>query len=120
MRQGGYLITRGLLGSHTNMIIRGFITDIEEIIESSGGIIHGRSSTRRHDRETDEYWDEYTISAELSEINGKDVFEPIINKVSKKYKDKNIKIEVTPTKLSIRSPDIVVVVKVTGSRYVKN
>lgn len=120
MRQGGYLLTRGLLGSHTNMIIRGFITDIEEIIESAGGVIHGRSRKRKYDSEKEEYYDEYTISAELAAINGKDVFDPIINKVNKKFKDKNIKIEVTPTKLSIKSPDIVVNVKVVGSKYVKN
>ncbi len=121
MRQGGYLVTRGLTGNHSNMIVRGLIPFIEEVIESLGGRVLGSpSKKRKYDELIDDYYDEYTILAELSAINGKDLFNPIINKVNKKFKDKNLSIQVEATNLVIRSPDIKVNVKVVGSRYVKN
>ena len=116
MRQGGYLVTRGLTGSATNLIIRGLIPTIEEEIERAGGNVVRRGRRRKYDKEKDRYYEEYNIYVELLSVNGKDVFEPIINKVQHKINNKNISISVQPTKLSVKSPDIRINVKVVEKK----
>ena len=109
-RAGGFLATRGLGGNPTHVLVQGFIPVIEEEL-----LKRGRSYTKEYVRKYDEikkeYYDEYNIYVELSAINGKDLFKPIINKVKYKTKDKDINVSVTPKKLTIQSPDIKINVK---------
>lgn len=120
MRQGGFLVTRGLTGSATNMIIRGMIPLVEEVIEELGGRVLGRPKKRKIKGEHDEYIDEYTIVAKLDEVNGKDLLDPIINKVNKKFSDENITITANADKLIIKSPDIKIDVVLVRSKNVKD
>jgi len=116
MRQGGYLVTRGMTGSATNMIIRGLIPFIEEVAEEIGGKVLGRTKKRKYDKQKEKFYEEYDISVELVAVNGKDLFDPIINKVKQKIKDKNIKVSVQPTNLLIRSPEIKINVKIVEKK----
>jgi len=111
-RAGGFLLTRGLGGNVTHLLVRGFLPVIEEIIQEAGGKVLGRVKRKKYDRENDKFYEEYNIYVELTSVNGKDLFEPIINKVKHKISDKNISISVQPTKLSVKSPDIKINVKV--------
>ena len=56
----------------------------------------------------------------MSAINGKDLFDPIINKVKYRVKDHDINIVVNPKKLTIKSPDIKINVKMVEKNNVKN
>lgn len=116
MRGGGYLVTRGMTGSATYLIIRGLFPLIEKEIEEAGGVIVNRGRRRKYDKQKKHYYDEYDIYVELSAVNGKDLFEPIINKVKHKVKDKDISIDVKPTKLSVQSPDIRINVKIVEKK----
>ena len=124
MRQGGFLITRGLTGTHTNMIIRGMIPLIEEVIDNLANqgkvrIIDRKSRKKYEDIKKNEI-DEYIITVELLGINGKDLFEPIINKVTKTFvEDNNIIIEAEPTQLVIKQPNIEINVKIIDIKMIK-
>jgi hypothetical protein len=89
--------------------VRGFNPFIEAVAEViRGARIHGRRS-----KETfDELLEDLQISAALLSINGKELLSPIINKVTSTFKSEPApKIEVTPKKLSIKQPDIIVEVQ---------
>ena len=110
MKLGGVLLTRGMTGS-ASMMIKRAMTFIEDEIRKRGGRVVSRKSRKYYDSVQKRDIDEYTIVAELSQINGKDLFDPIINKVKAQIQDKDVSIIVTPTKLIIKSPDINIQVK---------
>ena len=110
MKLGGVLLTRGMTGS-ASMMIKRAMTFIEDEIRKRGGRVVSRKSRKYYDSVQKRDIDEYTIVAELSQINGKDLFDPIINKVKAQIQDKDVNIIVTPTKLIIKSPDINIQVK---------
>lgn len=111
-RPGGFLLTRGLGGPATQLVVRGFIPVIEEIIVRQGKS-YSKEKRRKYDPRTKEYYDEYNISVQLVAINGKELFNPIINNIKHIVKDDdNITIKVSPKKLTIKSPDISVNVKI--------
>lgn len=110
-RAGGFLATRGLGGSHTHLIVRGFLEVIQQEIAKRGRS-YNKEYIRKYDEVKKEYYDEYNIYVELSAINGKDLFDPIINKIKYKVKDNDVNIVATPKKLSIQSPDIKINVKI--------
>jgi len=116
MRQGGYLVTRGMTGSATNMIIRGLIPFIDELVEELGGNVLKRGRRRKYDESTKKHYDEYEIYVELAAVNGKDLFDPIINKVKKRIDNKSVDIVATATKLSVKSPDIKINVKIVEKK----
>ena len=120
MRQGGFLITRGMTGSATNMIIRGMIPLVEEVIKELGGRVLGRPKKSVYMDEYDNLIDEYTIVAKLEEVNGKDLIDPIFNKVKKKFGNETITISASADKLVIKSPDIKIDVVLVRSKNVKS
>tara|TARA_R110001606_G_scaffold138619_4_gene276913 strand:- start:4 stop:348 length:345 start_codon:yes stop_codon:yes gene_type:complete len=110
MKLGGVLLTRGMTGP-ASMMIKRAMTFIEDEVRRNGGTVVSRKSRKYYDSVQKRDIDEYTIVAELSQINGKDLFDPIINKVKAQIQDKDVNIIVTPTKLIIKSPDINIQVK---------
>ena len=113
-RPGGLLVTRGLGGVPTQVIVQGFlpflVEVVEEAIRTSGGKV-----VKRTKRAYDEI-DEYNISVQLVAINGKDLFEPIINNIRYSVKDTNISISASAKKLVIQSPDININVKIVENK----
>ena len=120
IRAGGFLLTRGLGGNPTHVLVQGFLPVIEEEIKKVGGKFVRREKQKKYDEENDRFYEEYNIYVELTAVNGKDLFEPIINKVKHKISDKNISISVQPKKLSVQSPDIKINVKVVEKNNVND
>lgn len=116
-RPGGLLVTRGLGGPTTQIIARGFLPIlVDEIVEVARG---ARVLGSRSKQKIEDLIDELKITAALIAINGKDLVKPIINTINRTYEDKPApKIEVTPTKLSVRQPDIKVSVKKVRNKNV--
>ena len=73
----GMLVTRGLTGSATNMIARGFIPTIRSIIK--GGTRFAKKVVRDIEQNL-------KISVMLISANGKEFSKPIISSVSKIFK----------------------------------
>ena len=115
----GFTVTRGLGGTVSSLIVRGFVEQIEDELLKRGRS-YKKDYIRRYDDETKRYYEEYNIYVELSAINWKDLFDPIINKVKYRVKDHDINIVVNPKKLTIKSPDIKINVKMVEKNNVKN
>lgn len=115
----GFTVTRGLGGGASGLIARGLVEQVEEVLIKRGRR-YKKEYTRRYDEETKRYYEEFNIYVELSAINGKDLFNPIINKVKYRIKDHDINIVVNPKKLTIKSPDIKINVKMVEKNNVKN
>ena len=113
-RPGGLLVTRGLGGGPTQVIVRGFLPFLVEIVEeairTSGGKVVKRSK-RVYDQ-----IEEYNISVQLVAINGKDLFEPIINNIRYTAKYSDISISASAKKLTIQSPNININVKIVENK----
>ena len=90
---GGFLVTRGLGGNPTHVLVQGFLPVIEQELLKRGRS-YKKTLTRKYDEKTKKYYDEYNIYVELSAINGKDLFEPIINKVKYRIKDEDVNVTV--------------------------
>ena len=106
----GFVVTRGLGPGATpsNLIARGFFPSsaVEDVVR--GARIFGR---RAKDQMVD-LLEDLKVSVALVAINGKDLLKPIINTVRTSYLDKPTpRIEVTPTKLAVKKPDIIVEAK---------
>ena len=97
----GFTITRGLGPGATpsSLIARGFIPAVvAELV---------RGASRKSKKQFGEFLQELKVSISLVAINGKDLIKPIINTMRTSYKDEPTpRIEVTPTKLAVRQPDI--------------
>jgi len=115
-RPGGLLVTRGLGGAPTQLIVRGFLPFVDAVAEVvRGARVHGR----RRKQELTDLFEELQISVALLAINGKELINPIINKVSTTFKSEPApKIEVTPKKLSVKQPEIIVEVQNVRSKNV--
>lgn len=100
----GFLVTRGLGGSATNMIARGFIPAIRAVIKG------GRRFAEKSLAHLEE---SLKISVMLVSANGKELVRPIINNVARIFRnDDQYSIKVKPQKLIARRADSV---KVTAS-----
>jgi len=115
-RAGGFLATRGLGGSVTHVLVQGFLPVVIEEVLIKRGRSYKKEKSRKYDKKTKRYYDEYNIYVELTSVNGKDLFEPIINNVKYKITDEDLKITVQPTKLTVQSPDIKVNVKMVEKK----
>ena len=118
-RPGGLLVTRGLGGPTTQVIVRGFLPLlVDQIVDTVRGTrVFGRKAKDKYQ----DFLEELKISVALVAINGKDLLNPIINTVSTTYEDKPTpRIEVTPTKLSVKKPNIKVEVKSVRSKNDSN
>lgn len=117
-RPGGLLVTRGLGGEPTNLVVRGFLPFIEDIADIvRGSIIRGR----RKKEEIQELFEDLKISVALIAINGKDLITPIINTVRSSYSNNNdINIEVTPKKLVVNKPQVIVEAEVRRKNVIKD
>jgi hypothetical protein len=111
----GFTVTRGLgpRATPSALIVRGFIT--EEVVE----LLRGGARTAR--KFVGDLLEEIKISASLVAINGKDLVNPIINIVRKSYADEPTpEIRVTPTKLTVKQPDIKVKAMKVRNKNVNN
>ena len=116
----GFVVTRGLGPGATpsNLIVRGFIPAVEEAINVYRG---SRVFTEKAKQGFADLLEDLKVSVALVAINGKDLLNPIINKVHTTYRDEPTpRIEVIPTKLSVRQPDIKVKVTSVRSNDVNN
>ena len=109
----GFVVTRGLGPGATpsNLIVRGFNPIAAAAIELARGAVR---RGRRAKEQLAEVLQELKVTVALVAINGKDLVKPIINTMRTSYKDEPApEVRVTPTKLSVRQPEInVKVIKV--------
>lgn len=117
----GFVVTRGLGpgATPTNLIVRGFLpSSVAAAVEVvRGAVRHGR----RAKQEIVDFLEELKVTVALVAINGKDLLKPIINTVRTSYKDEPTpEIQVTPTKLTVRQPEIKVKVKQVRNKDVDN
>ena len=114
----GFVVTRGLGpgATPTNLIARGFMPS--SVVETVRGAVR---RGRRAKQQFGEFLEELKVSVALIAINGKDLIKPIINTMQTSYKDEpSPRIEVTPTKLTVKQPDIKVKVKQVRRKDVDN
>ena len=113
----GFVVTRGLGpgATPTNLIARGFVPAVVDAVRGAR-IFGGRAKKQFAD-----LLEELKISVALVAINGKDLLTPIINTVRTTYEDEPTPhIEVTPTKLSVKKPDIKVKIRSVRSKNDNN
>tara|TARA_A100001201_G_scaffold143367_1_gene144712 strand:- start:2355 stop:2726 length:372 start_codon:yes stop_codon:yes gene_type:complete len=117
----GFVVTRGLGpgATTTNLIVRGFLpASVTAAVEAvRGAVRRGRKAKQQFE----DLLEELKVTAMLVAINGKDLVKPIINTVRTSYKDEPTpEIQVTPTKLAVRQPDIKVKVTHVRNKDVDN
>ena len=105
--------------STTNLITRGFMpAAVAAAVETVRGAIR---RGRRAKQQLEDFLEELKVTVALVAINGKDLVKPIINTVRTSYKDEPTpEIQVTPTKLAVRQPDIKVKVIQVRNKDVDN
>ena len=87
----GFAITRGLGGSAASLISQGFISDVRRIFAGA---------TRFTKRTIGEFSENLKITAMLISANGKELSKPIVNKVSKVFRNtSDVVIRVMPKTL---------------------
>ena len=104
----GFTVTRGFGGSvgPSAFIVQGFFPVVEETIR--GAVRRGR----RAKEQLRELLEDLKVTGALIAINGKDLFNPIINTISTSYRNEpSPEIQVTPVKLVVKQPEIKVSVK---------
>jgi len=115
----GLAVTRGLGpgGTATNLIARGLLP-----VGSFVRVIRGSlRKVKKTKQSFNEFLEELKVSVALIAFNGKDLVNPIINTMRTSYKDEPIpRIEVTPTRLAVKQPDIKINVTSVRSKYVDN
>ena len=116
----GFTITRGLGpgATPTNLIARGFVPAAAAVVEVvRGAVRRGRKAKQQFE----DFLEELKVTAMLVAINGKDLVKPIINTVRTSYKDEPTpEIQVTPTRLAVKQPDIKVKVTQVRNKDVDN
>jgi len=108
----GFTITRGFGGTvgPSAFIVQGFFPT--PVAEALRGVVR---KGRRAKEQFGDFLEELKVTVGLIAFNGKDLVKPIINTVRSSYKDEPTpNIQVTPTKLAVRQPEIKV--KVTQVR----
>ena len=118
-RPGGLLVTRGLGGAPTHLLVRGFLPTVAvAAVEAVRGAVR---RGRRAKQQFEEFLEELKVTVALVAINGKDLVKPIINTVRTTYKDEPTpEIQVTPTKLAVKQPEIKVKVTHVRNKDVDN
>lgn len=94
----GFTVTRGLGpgATPTSLIARGFLPVVAEAIRIVRG---GRSAASRAIKDAVE---SFKISAQLVQLNGKELSRPIINTVTQAFTDSDFLVKVLPLKLQVR------------------
>ena len=113
----GFVVSRGFgPGATPSMLIAlGFVA---KVADAARGALRG---SRRAKQQISDFIEELKVSVALIAFNGKDLVNPIINTMRTSYKDKPTpRIEVTPTKLAVKQPDIKVKVTIVRSNNVDN
>ena len=116
----GFVVTRGLgpRATPTNLIARGFMPAVAAAVDAVRGAAR---RGRRAKEQLSDFIEELKVTVALIAINGKDLVKPIINTVRSSYKDEPTpEIQVTPTKLAVRQPDIKVKVTQVRNKDVDN
>ena len=118
-RAGGLLVTRGMGGAPTHLLVRGFLpTGVVAVVEAARGAVR---RGRRAKQQFEDFLEELKVTVALVAINGKDLAKPIINTVRTSYKDEPTpEIQVTPTKLAVKQPEIKVKVTHVRNKNVDN
>lgn len=114
-----FIVSRGFGpgATPTNLIARGFIPAVGVVTVVRGAVRRGR----RAKEQFVEFFEELKVTAMLVAINGKDLVKPIINIVRTSYKDEPTpEIQVTPTRLAVKQPDIKVKVTQVRNKDVDN
>jgi len=104
MAQAGLAVTRGLGPGAipSGLILRGIF--VPPIVDAVRGALRSR---RRVEKVIAELLEDLKVGVSLVAINGKDLVAPIFNTVRSSYIDEPTpRIEVTPTKLAVRQPEI--------------
>ena len=105
----GFTVTRGLGGSASSLIARGFVETVRSVI---------RGGRRFAEKAIADLSENLKISAMLLSANGKELSRPIFNSVSKIFKPSGqISIRVRPKTLTIRKAKKI---KVTAKLRNKN
>jgi len=90
------IIMKGM-GLRNRLITQGFTTSVVVVVTQR----IRRRRGRRPKKDYAEYYDEYKITAFLIDINGKELVDPIINKVSKLFETSvKIDVEAKPTNVT--------------------
>jgi len=105
----GFYITRGLGGSVSSLISQGFISDVRRIFVGAKRFTKKLVADIRED---------LNISVMLLSTNGKELLEPIFNKVTKAFTPSDVQINVSPKKLILRKSDHIKIT--TGKVTVRN
>ena len=116
----GFVVTRGLGpgASVTNLIARGFMPVAQDLVDAVRG---GVRKAKQAKQQFEDFLEELKVTVALVAINGKDLLKPIINTVRTSYKDDPTpEIQVTPTKLTVKQPEITVKVKQVRNKNVDN
>ena len=93
------VLTRGLTGYAGAIIVQGLGPVALELVRIVRG---GRSAASRAVKEFSE---SFKISAQLVQLNGKELARPIINTVSQAFTDSDFLVKVLPLKLKVRRSD---------------
>ena len=98
----GFTVTRGLGpgSAPTNLIARGFLPAVA--VEAIRIFRGGRSAASRAIRDLSE---SFKISAQLIQLNGKELARPIINTVSQAFTESSYVVKVLPLKLQVRKSE---------------
>lgn len=117
-RPGGLLVTRGLGGEPTNLVVRGFLPFLQTVAD----VVRGAKIVgRRKAKEIQELFEEIKISVALLAINGKDLASPIINKITTTFiPEPAPEIQVIAKKLSIKQPEIIVEAEIRRKNVLKD
>ena len=115
----GFVVTRGFGPGATpsSFIAQGFVVGVGIVTVVRGAVRRGRRAKQGFQ----DFLEELKVSVALIAINGKDLVKPIINTVRSSYIDEPTpRIEVTPTKLAVRQPEIKINVIQIRSKDVNN
>tara|TARA_R110000803_G_scaffold140710_3_gene207265 strand:- start:571 stop:921 length:351 start_codon:yes stop_codon:yes gene_type:complete len=114
----GFAVTRGFGpgATATSLIARGLLP--------VGFVRKARGSFRKVKKvkqNFNEFLEELKVSVALIAFNGKDLVSPIFNTMRTSYKDEPTpRIEVTPTRLAVKQPDIKINITNIRSKHVDN
>ena len=85
-----FIVTRGLGGNAASLISQGFIGDVRKLVKGASRFAKKIVADFRQD---------INISVMLLSANGKELINPIFNKVAKAFDSNQIDIKATPKKL---------------------
>ena len=118
-RPGGLLVTRGLGGAPTHLLVRGFLPAAAvAAVEVARGLVR---RGRRAKQGFEDFLEELKVTVALVAINGKDLVKPIFNTVRASYSETpQPQIKVVPIKVVVQQPEIEVKVTRVRGKNVNN